>query len=495
MPSAAEQLRAVLLSRVPLLYVVSWEEPRVDRVIAGVATKAFKNPLEVYYWSTATGITGLNGEKVDPKVVDPIKALDWALNHDKVGYHVFHDLHAHWDKPEVVRLVRQIYLEFSNSYKRLILVSPRLNLPLELEKETTVFDFPLPDLKEIEAIYKQAADYYEKVHKKPVKADETILAKMLQAGLGLTSDEVRNAFQMAIKPELDEESVSAVLKEKRQLIRKSGVLEFVEHNFQMDDVGGLENLKEWLRKRSSIFKKEARDAGLSPPKGVLMTGIAGCGKSLCVQAVASFWNLPLIRLDLNLVYAGVLNSPEETLDRALRVAETMAPCVLWIDEIEKGISRTPAGSSAGPTARIFSRFLTWMQEKEGMVFIAATANEIELLAPEFLRKGRFDEIFFVDLPNEDERASIFSVHLKKRKQDITKFSLTNLAKATNKFAGSEIEQVVVSGLFDAFDQKRSLTEKDIFLAIGHTVPLSTTMAEDIKKIKRWALDRAVKASK
>lgn len=495
MGKANEELRAALISRMPALYVVSWEESRVDRAIAEIATRTFKTPLDTYYWSAGAGLTGVEGKTIDPKLREPERALEWSLRHEKIAYHIYHDLHLHWGNPVVIRLVREIYRAFSGSYRRLIMLSPRLHLPVELEKEVMVFDFPLPDISDLNDIFAAAKDAFAKSQKAGIKAPDAICIKLLHAALGLTSDEARNAYQLAMKPELDEGSVTAVLKEKQQLIRKSGVLEYVEHNFRMEDVGGLENLKEWLRKRSSIFKQEALDFGLTPPKGVLMTGISGCGKSLCVQAIAAFWQLPLIRLDLNLVYAGVLNNPEETLDRALRVAETMSPCVLWIDEIEKGVSRTPTGSAIGPTARIFSRFLTWMQEKAGLVFIAATANEIDLLAPEFLRKGRFDEIFFVDLPTEAERADVFGVHLKKRKQDMTRFNLLNLAKATNNFSGSEIEQVTVSGMFDAYDQKRHLEEKDLFQAIGRTIPLATTMAEDIKKVKRWALDRAVKASK
>lgn len=492
---AVEKLKAVLLSRAPVVYIVSWEEQRVDKAVIDIAGRTFKTPVEVFFWSSALGLLTANSKEVNPSLTDPESALKWSLKYEKTAYHVYHDLHLFWDKPAVLRSVREFYRAFGPTYRRLIIVSPRLQLPVELEKELTVFDFPLPDREELEAIYVAVRDSYMKQSKTAVKDNETAKRKIIHAGLGLTLDEARDAFTQAMKAVIDDASVETVLARKRQLIRKSGVLEFVQHNYRIEDVGGMENLKEWSRKRADIFDKGAEQFGLTPPKGVLMTGISGCGKSLCVQAIASYWKLPLIRLDLNLVYAGVVNNPEETLDRALRVAETMAPCVLWIDEIEKGVSRTPTGSTLGPTARIFSRFLTWMQEKEGLVFIAATANEIDLLAPEFLRKGRFDEIFFVDLPNEDERAEIFGVHLKKRKQDVTRFNLRNLAKATVNFSGSEIEQVVISALFDAYDQKRRLEEKDLYSAIGKTVPLATTMAEDIKKIKRWALDRAVKASK
>ena len=489
-----DSFRSAVMSMLPVIYAVSWEEQRVEQSVIDIASKSFKTPVPVYKWSAAVGIVDPEGNSV-PDTHDPAQALSWVVSHGKTAFYIFRDLNRWWDDPLVVRRVRDIYRGFSGSFKRFIIVSPRLEIPFELEKEVQVFDFPLPSVEDLDQVFESARASYEKLYRKNVAVDEHIKNRMINAALGLTGDEARNAFYTAMSAQLDAESVATVLREKHQLTRKSGVLEFVEHNFGIDDLGGLENLKEWLRKRSVIFKKEARDAGLSSPKGVLMTGISGCGKSLCVQAIAAYWNLPLIRLDLNLVYAGIINNPEETLERALRVAETVAPCVLWIDEIEKGVSRTPTGAALGPPARIFSRFLTWMQEKEGMVFTAATANEIDLLAPEFLRKGRFDEIFFVDLPSESERAEIFAVHLKKRKQDLNAFNLTNLAKASRNFSGSEIEQAVVAGMFEAFDGKKQLTEQDIYTAIGKTIPLATTMAEDIKKIKRWALDRAVKASK
>ncbi len=493
MGSAPEELRKFLLSLNPVVYIVTWEENRAERLIAEVAAKSFKNKVPVYTWSAAKGITDESGKVVNESW-SASDALAWTASHGETAYHVYKDLHKWWENPQTVSKVREIYKQFSGTYKRLILISPTVRLPLELEKEVKIFELGLPGAREMESVFEAAKAMYEKMHKKQLQPEENIKGRMINAAMGLTTDEARSAFFSGMKRTLDESSVEAVLAEKQQLIRKSGVLDYVRHNYGIDDVGGLTNLKEWLRKRSAVLSPNAAEAGLSPPKGVLMTGIAGCGKSMCVQAIASYWKLPLIRLDLNKVYAGIFNNPEETLERALRVAEAMAPCVLWIDEIEKGVSRSPAGSAIGPTARIFSRFLTWMQEKEGLVFIAATANEIDLLAPEFLRKGRFDEIFFIDLPTEEERAQIFHVHLKRRNQNVENFNLVNLAKAARDFSGSEIEQAVVSGLFEAYDQGRSLQEKDIYSAVGRTIPLATTMAEDIKKIKRWALDRAVKAS-
>ena len=261
----------------------------------------------------------------------------------------------------------------------------------------------------------------------------------------------------------------------------------------MQEIGGLNNLKAWLAARSRFFSKDAKEFGLTYPKGVLLTGISGCGKSSCVKAISQYWRLPLMRLDMTKVYGGTLGNPEETMRKALKTTEAVAPVILWIEEIEKGVAGFNQGDG-GVTARIFSSFLTWMQEKQSLVFVAATANEIDKLPPELLRKGRFDEIFFVDLPTEAERVDIFKVHIAKRKHDPSKFSLINLAKASNNFNGAEIEQVVAAGMFEAFNEKRQFNDQDLYKMISKTVPLATTMSEPIKEIKRWADKRAVKAS-
>jgi len=262
----------------------------------------------------------------------------------------------------------------------------------------------------------------------------------------------------------------------------------------MTEIGGLDNLKEWLQARTRFLSKEAQNFGLSAPKGLLLTGISGCGKSSCVKAISQYWRLPLMRLDMTKIYGGAVGNPEESMRRALQTVEAVAHVILWIEEIEKGVAGFAQGDG-GVTARIFSSFLTWMQEKKSLVFIAATANQIDQLPPELLRKGRFDEIFFTDLPDEKERAEIFKVHIAKRNHDPLKFKLIDLSKSTPGFSGAEIEQVVASGMFTAFNQKRKFNDLDLYKEISKTVPLSTTMSEQIKEIKRWADKRAVRASK
>jgi SpoVK/Ycf46/Vps4 family AAA+-type ATPase len=321
--------------------------------------------------------------------------------------------------------------------------------------------------------------------------------KLLKGALGLTGDEAKLIFQKMLvgKNELNEDALNIIYEEKARIVKRDGLLDFVPTKFTLDDIGGLENLKEWLADRSDFFSKEAQAAGIRMPKGILMTGVSGCGKSLSTQAIAAAWGLPLYRLDMNRLFGGALGNAEEAFRKAIIQIESVAPAILWLEEIEKGVAGYEQGDK-GVTARIFSSFLTWLQEHTTPVFVAATANEINRLPPELLRKGRFDEIFFVDLPSEKERENIFNVHLKKKNLDLSKFNLTELSKATNNFNGAEIEQCVASAVVLAYkDNQRPVHQDDIFKVVGRMVPLATTMAEQIKEIKRWADTRAVRASR
>ena len=311
---------------------------------------------------------------------------------------------------------------------------------------------------------------------------------------GLTIDEAYRAFMKAFQGQstIEKDLISKIHLEKKQLIMKESVLEFYPHRLTLEDLGGMDYLKDWLRKRETAFSKEAREYGLEKPKGILAMGVSGCGKSLSAKIIASLWKLPLFRLDMNLVYSGMSGSPESVFSRALKTMDSVAPAVLWLDEIESGITdKTGEGSSS----RILGFFLTWMQEHESEVFIAATANRIDLLPAELLRRGRFDQIFFLDLPTRVEREEIFSIHLKSKGNNPSDFNVPQLAQITKGWTGSEIEQVIISGMYEAFNENRKLSEDDLFVIFGNTVPLSITMAEQIKKIRSWAHNRAVRASK
>jgi SpoVK/Ycf46/Vps4 family AAA+-type ATPase len=388
--------------------------------------------------------------------------------------------------------LRDVYQALKGNYKTVFVAAPQLAIPNDLAREIQIFDLGLPTMAELVQLFDQVCQGIKNVQVDLSDEDKEEFGK---AALGMTLDEARLTFNKSAlgKTRISMSDLAAVIEEKSRMVRREGLLEFIPVEFGMEEVGGLANLKKWLEVRGRFFTKDARDFGITAPKGVLMTGISGCGKSLCVKAISQYWRLPLMRLDMMRIFSGVAGNPEHAMRRALETVEALAPVVLWIDEIENALAGQREGDG-GVTNRIFSSFLTWMQERKQMVFLAATANQINQLPAELLRKGRFDEIFFVDLPGEDDRKEIFRVHLQKRGHDPSKFSLVNLAKGTNNFNGAEIEQCVVSGLFEAFNEKRPLHENDLYKTMGRIVPLATTMAETIKEIKRWADTRAVKAS-
>jgi SpoVK/Ycf46/Vps4 family AAA+-type ATPase len=326
-----------------------------------------------------------------------------------------------------------------------------------------------------------------------VKLSSADVSQLLSALHGLTFFEVRKIITQAVIEDgiLGREDIVRVLDAKRQIIERSGVLEYFPHEHALGDVAGLDELKGWLRKRQAAFEdpKKAKEYGLSPPKGLLLIGVQGCGKSLCAKAVAAEWKLPLIRLDPSNLYNRYVGESEKNLKRATKLAEAMSPCVLWMDEIEKALSQEDA--EGGPAQRIFGTFLAWLQDKKESVFVIATANDISKLPPELMRKGRFDEIFFVDLPAEAARRRILEIHLERRKRDPAKFDLLRLVDLTEGFSGAEIEQAVVSALYTAFSRQEDLTTEAIAEEVELTKPLSVTMAERIDALRDWAKDRAV----
>ena len=369
----------------------------------------------------------------------------------------------------------------------------------------TVVDFPLPSEQQIRQILDDKIKLNTESKVLTVDLGDDALERLAKAALGLTAFEADQAFAKAMVDDnhLSAGDVAIVQQEKGQIVRKSGVLEMVTSTVKLSDVGGLGNLKTWLTKRSGSWLDEAQLYGLPAPKGVLVTGVPGCGKSLTAKAMASAWSLPLIRLDIGRIFGGLVGESEQNMRSALKTAEAVAPCVMWIDEIEKGFAAGASGTGdSGTSARVFGTFLTWMQEKTSAVFVMATANNISLLPPEFLRKGRFDEIFFIDLPTTVERKMIFSLHVTARLKAgpalgdlVVDDGLTDaLAALTEGYSGAEIEQSVISACFDAFDGRRALTSDDLQRAITNTVPLSVTQAEQIAALRAWADVRAVAAS-
>jgi len=353
-------------------------------------------------------------------------------------------------------------------------------------------DFPLPDMQSLEKILHRQL---EQISVRPAAVPSETREKLVKSALGLTLDEAEKVYRKAVvtSGKLSEAEVDVVLSEKKQLIRRNGILEFLEESETMDSVGGLEELKHWLNQRSDAFTERARTYGLPQPKGMLILGVPGCGKSLIATTTARLWGLPLIRLDMGRVYDGsTVGKSEANLRGALRTAESLSPAILFIDELDKAFAGASGSSDSdgGTSSRIFGSFLTWMQEKKSPVFVMATANRVDRLPGEFLRKGRFDEIFFVDLPNTNEREDIFRIHIEKRGRDINRFDLSQLAAACDGFSGAEIEQVLIAAMYESFAQHREFTQLDILAATKATQPLSRTMTEQVTALREWAQRRA-----
>lgn len=486
-------LKDLVISKTSLVYLLSDEDRRMEAEIKTLAS-AFKPPFRTYVWACTTGVT-LEDEMVLPKpgILD---ALDWFMNLPEAAFLILHDIHVFLrGNPPVLRKLKDVAKRIDNGYKTVFMVSPVLEVPPEIATDLVLVDVPLPNTDEVERLLQQVVvkEKYRDSLQQALGDDTKDL--FIKAGTGLTSQQVLQAFRktLAGRQTITSRELDILIEEKRQIVKKSGLLELFTQPISIEDLGGFGNLKKWLNQRKDIFSKRARDFGLNFPKGVLMMGISGCGKSLCVKAISAFWRLPLLRLDMGRVYDGAQGSPEECLRKVIKTAEASSPCVLWIDEIEAGIANASQKSLGGSASRILATFLTWMQEKTSPVFIGATANNIELLPPEILRKGRFDELFYVELPNDVERMEIIRIHLARRNLPINKFDYPPLVKVTEGFNGAEIEQGVVSALFRAFTSDRDVTQTDLYISLEGIVPLSTTMKEQIKTLERWAFNRAIRA--
>jgi hypothetical protein len=492
------ELDTLIRARYPLIHLASWEEQRLDVILEDLARahgKAFHS------WSATQGLRRLHGARYVPPVdgtKDPVEALQAVQKLSEPSLVVLKDFHPFLNDPIVVRWIRELAQHLKTTYTTLVLLSPSLSIPIELEKEISVLDVPLPTFDDLKQLLTEIVQVLRKSNRTTIDLDRGQAEGLVKAALGLTLSEAENAFAKAIARDqrLDAADIPLILEEKRQVIRKSGLLEYYPVEEGLRQIGGLDNLKYWLGRRAPAFSVAARRFGLPEPKGLLLLGVQGCGKSLTAKAVASQWSLPLLRLDVGRIFSGLVGSSEENLRKAIRVAESVAPAVLWIDEIEKGLSGMASSgvTDSGVTARIFGALLTWLQEKTAPVFVIATANRIEALPPELLRKGRFDEIFFVDLPSPDERREIFEIHLSRRKRDPVRFDLGELVRLSPGFSGAEIEQAVIEGLYHAFSEGKDLEQAHMATAISETLPLATTMKEDIARLRDWARSRTRPAS-
>jgi SpoVK/Ycf46/Vps4 family AAA+-type ATPase len=497
-----EELNILVRAKYPILYIVSWEERRIEQTLRLVAAERRK---KLYGWSLTDGILPLDDYDapiIDPATRNPIHALDYIATSQEAALFVLKDFHPFLDdlrpavdQPIIVRKLRDITNHLKESRKTLVILSPILNFPPDLEKDITVLDYSLPTPEELSQSLERVIRSAREISGVRLKLDDDTREKVLNAARGLTCTEAENVFAKSLVM-TRRLNLDVIVAEKKQIIRRSQILEYFEAEEDMSLVGGMSLLKEWLAKRSLAFSERARRFGLPEPRGLLLLGVQGAGKSLVAKAVASQWQLPLLRLDLGSLFSELVGSSEHNMRTALRLAESVAPCVLWLDELEKGLGGMASShlSDAGTTARVFGSFLTWMQEKTSPVFVIATSNDISILPPEVLRKGRFDEIFFIDLPAFDERREIFAIHLAKRGRDPLTFDVGRLARQSEGFSGAEIEQAVISGLYDAFEANHELTDEDVLRNISNTVPLSQTFEAQIGALRTWARSHARPAS-
>jgi hypothetical protein len=492
-PQFVQELDTLVRARYPLIYLVTWEEQRLDAILQELAQSHGK---ALFSWSITRGLrrVGAGRGAGDEDAKGPIEALAAIEKLSEPALVILKDFHPFLSDPTVVRAMRELAQSLKSTYNTVIVLSPILQIPPELEKEITVLDIPLPTFRDLYNLLKEIVTVVRQNNRAKVELRREDVEQIIKAALGLTLSEAENAFAKAIAHDdrLGKDDIQLILDEKRQVIRKSGLLEYYASDESLRDIGGLDSLKIWLDRRGNAFGEAARRFGLPEPKGLLLLGVQGCGKSLTAKAIASQWKMPLLRLDMGRIFSGLIGSSEENLRRAIRVAESVAPAVLWLDEIEKGLSGVASSgqTDGGVTARVFGALLTWLQEKTAPVFVVATANRIELLPPELLRKGRFDEIFFVDLPAAPERREIFRIHIARRGRKPEAFDLDRLASAAQDFSGAEIEQAVISGLYDAFAEGKELESRHLSRAVQETIPLATTAREEVEKLRAWASTRA-----
>lgn len=482
------ELDVYLRARMTLLVLVTLEEERAQQTIKNVCEKLRRRCLA---WDAADGFQLLAGQGQPPGARDPLTALEQVDKTEDNAVFILKDFHELWENVQLKRKLRNLAHSLKFSQKSVIITAPGFDVPEELKNEAVVVEFPLPEAAELEQVLEGLA------RAPGVKVNLTPLGreKLVQAALGLTAAQAQRVFSKAVVQDgvLDDRDIDLVTEEKKEIIRESEALEFFAAAETPDDVGGLGVLKDWLRLRERAFTREARDYGLPSPKGIALIGIPGTGKSLTAKMIGGLWRLPLLRLDIGALFGSLVGESEERVRRALRLAETVAPCVVWIDEIEKGLGHS--GLDSGTSSRVFATILTWMQEKTAPCFVVATANNITRLPPELLRKGRFDEIFFLDLPTQAERQEIFSVHLQKRRRQPPDFDISRLARESAGYVGAEIEQAIIDAMYFGFNAGREFTTDDISAALKRQVPLSVSQREVIGALRNWLREgRAQSAS-
>jgi AAA+ superfamily predicted ATPase len=483
-----QELDTYLRARFTLMVLVTSEEERAIAILKTVCERTNRSCVS---WDVADGFQSITGGSAVSAAADPKTALEQIEKSDGDTLFVLKDFHECWSNAQIKRKLRTSAQRLRYTKKSIVVTTPACKIPDELKDEAVIVDFPPPDSVELQAVL----DRLTQTPGVKVTLTELGREKLVQAALGLTTSQAQRTIAKAIVKDgsLNDQDIQLVTDEKKQIIRESEALEFYPVTETPDDVGGLGILKDWLRLRERAFTQEARDYGLPSPKGIALIGIPGTGKSLTAKMIGGLWRLPLLRLDVGSLFGSLVGESEERTRRALRLAETVAPCIIWIDEIEKGLAH--GGLDSGTSTRVFGTILTWMQEKTVPCFVVATANDISSLPPELLRKGRFDEVFFLDLPTLEERKEIFSVHVRKRKRIAQDYDCERLARESEGYVGAEIEQAIIDAMYLAFNEHREFATEDVSIALRRQVPLSVSQRETIGSLREWLREgRAQSAS-
>jgi SpoVK/Ycf46/Vps4 family AAA+-type ATPase len=486
-------LALMIQSRYPFIAVETAEEERLETALFGVAGDL---RVPFFVWTVTNGLHRFGLPNAVYDSATPLKGLNNVAAMTGEAIFLMKDLHRYLTDPAVTRKCLDLAPAFGHDRRVIVMSAVKVELPSELESLTARFTLDLPAADELKSIVKRVV--MEISRDRPVvdALPPADLDRLVDRMRGFTAFEAERAVTQAILRDnsLDAKDIDFIIDIKKDMLRKDGVLEYLSPEENLAEVGGFKNLKAWLEKRKKAFAPEARQFGIESPRGILLLGVQGCGKTLVARAVAREWGLPLLKMEPGRLYDKYIGETEKNLDKSLRMAEQMAPCVLMIDELEKGLSYNPGGDSdAGLSKRVFGRLLSWLQDRKAPVFVVATSNDIGQLPPELTRKGRFDEIFFVDLPSAEERKEIFGVHLRKRKRDPKLFDLVGLAAAADGFSGAEIEQAVVAGLYTAFSRGVEVTSQILAEELKATKPLSVTRAEQVATLREWARDRTVMA--
>ena len=495
MSTALADLELLIRAHYALIVIESNEPERAEELVRQAASEM---SLHYYYWTRSKGVRRGNssGDPYFEDTQEPVKALKYA-EQDSAGIYLFRDLAAYLDDPLVVSHLLDVVWMLEARRGALIMVGLNVRLPDALRPHATFFKLPAPTYDEYRIMVERMIREYSARMRVTVELTPQDRTRLIQNLMGLTLVEAEKIVTRQIVEDgvLRTKDIEGVIAAKRHAIQQEGLLEYHPPEHGLNQVAGLKGLKEWLNKRRAVVSdaRRAHDFGLRFPKGILLLGVPGCGKSMCAKAVATEWGLPLLKLDPANLYDKYIGDSEKNFKRALHIAERMAPVILWIDELEKAFAQGGDDADGGVSRRVFGSFLGWLQERRGDVFVVATSNDVSRLPPEFIRKGRFDEVFFVDLPAPAVRQSIFDIHLSRRKQQSTQFDLIKLAAASEGFSGAEIEESVVAGLFTAFAANTPLTTAMLLAEIKRTRPLAQTMTEKIGELRAWAQERTVMA--